>query len=90
METGKIEFSGVTLLFIFKGQDQTYDVLNLARANLSIIGQFCAENINNVPLEAFQFSDGFYRRPDWTKKRFLNGGLYLLLPRITGEGGLDF
>lgn len=40
----EIEFAGVTLLFIFKGQYQIYDVLNLAMANLSIIGQFCAEN----------------------------------------------
>lgn len=42
--TGNIELVGVTLLFIFKGQYQTYDVLNLAMANLSIICQVCAEN----------------------------------------------
>lgn len=46
--------------------------------------------INNALLEAPKSSDGFYRRPDWTNKRFLKVGLYLLLPRIKREGGLDF
>lgn len=46
------------------------------------------EIINVAPREASNFSDGFYRPTDCTKKRFLEGSLFGLLFRIKEEEAL--